>query len=95
MQRAREAGVRGAVQGTAARGGTEARELQTILERRKNNALRDKTCPGADVARCFLRWDNTSLADKQKDDGREPELGSVARSRKIRTGSKIKRMKLL
>ena len=30
------------------------------------------------------------LADKQKGDGREPKLGAVARSRKMRTGNKIK-----
>ena len=37
-----------------------------------------------------LWWNKPSLAEKQKLNGRKPKLGAVARSRKIRTESKIK-----
>ena len=42
-----------------------------------------------DVVDNNRRWNKAPLVDKRKWDRREPRLGAVARSRKMRTGNKI------
>jgi len=48
-----EGGGLGCGAGCSFKGETTTRELQTLLETRKNNALRDRTCPGLDLEECF------------------------------------------
>jgi len=69
---------------------------QTILEIKKtSNARRDKTTrvsTSQDVLKKNLRWKNASLANKQKWDGREPNLVQLPVQGKYEEKNKIKMM---
>eukprot|EP00614_Pseudopedinella_elastica_P014404 CAMPEP_0172584500 /NCGR_PEP_ID=MMETSP1068-20121228/4099_1 /TAXON_ID=35684 /ORGANISM="Pseudopedinella elastica, Strain CCMP716" /LENGTH=111 /DNA_ID=CAMNT_0013378705 /DNA_START=371 /DNA_END=703 /DNA_ORIENTATION=- len=69
-------------------GDNSAGTANDLGNKKTNNALRDKTCPGFDVARCCGK----QPAVGQGFPGRQDEMGRTrvkTRLRKMRTGNKI------